>query len=267
MEQLYWIDDNFEQVNYIAQGAISKLWKLKDIDQEGIASKILIFGNAYKVADTDELPTEENERRDYQKLKDLFMEVCKKDDGPSIDRPIYKEKKALIQDPISYLYKQEVSGDLEAYKKMKGAWISEYLDDSNSDSYKKAAEEVDLLIERMEIKPDSVVGIDIALLHNDLKRLWDKHRILSMELCHQMLSNNIRCFMYSTEADDDILRKNWEEKYSFFYGNDEIKIYKRSDLMQKGNDDNVKEIEEMFEKKQKDEVQDNGKNNREDNLG
>ncbi|MDE7424684.1 MAG: hypothetical protein K2N51_13520 [Lachnospiraceae bacterium] len=261
MKQLYWIDDNFQQVNYIAQGAISKLWKLEDIDKEEIASKILIFGNAYKVADTDELPTEENEREVYQKLQDLFMEECQKHDGPSKDRPMYNEKKVLIQDPISYLYKREVSGDLEAYKKMKGAWISENLDDKNSENYEKAAREAGLLIERMKIKPASVVGIDIALLHDDLERLRQKRRILSMELCHQILSAHIRCFMYSTEADDDILRKNWEEMYGSFYDNEEIKIYKRSDLMQKGNDDIVKEIDQMFEKEQKDEVQDNGKDN------
>lgn len=268
MKQLYWIDDNFQQVNYIAQGAIAALWNLNDIDnQEGIASKMLIFGNAYKVADTDELPTEEKEREDYQKLNDFFVEACQEVDGPSMNRSIYNEKKALIQDPISYLYKQEVPDDLEAYKQMKGAWISENLSDIDSDDYAKAVNEANLLIERMEIKPGSVVGIDIALLHGDLQRLREKQRILSMELCHQILSNHIRCFMYSTEADDDILRRNWEEKYCFFYDDEEVKIYKRSQLMQKGNNDIVKEIEKMFEIKQKDEVQDNGKSNGKDNVG
>lgn len=261
MKQLYWIDDNFQQVKFIIQGAMSKLWKLKDIDKEGISSKVLIFGNAYKVADTDELPKEEKEREDYQSLQDLFQEKCQEDDGPSKHRQVYNKKKVLIQDPIYYLYKQDEPGDLVAYRNMKGAWISENLDDKNSENYIKAAREADLLIKRMEIKPDSVVGIDIALLYDDLKRLRQKRRILSMELCYQMLSAHIRCFMYSTEADDDILRKNWEEMYGSLYGNEDIKIYKRSDLMQKGNDDIVKEIEQMFEKEQKDEVQDDGKDN------
>lgn len=261
MKQLYWIDDNFQQVKYIIQGAMSKLWKLKDINQEGIASKVLIFGNAYKVADTDDLPKEEKEREDYQTLQDLFQERCQEEDGPNRERPIYNKKKELIKDSIFYLYKQEEPGDLCKYTEMKKAWISENLDDKNSENYKKAAEQASLLIKRMKIKPDSVVGIDMALLYDDLDRLRQRRRILSMELCYQMLNRNIRCFMYSTEADDDILRKNWEEKYASFYGNEEIKIYKRSDLMQKGNDDIVKEIVQMFEKEQKDEVQDNGKDN------
>ena len=247
MKQLYWVDDNFQQVLYIAQGAISKFWKLNDIDEEGIASKVLIFGNAYKVADTDELPTEEDERKAYQKLFDLFLEGCMEQDGPSKERPMFKKRKPLIQDPVSFLYKSEASDDLEAYKKMKRAWISENLNDPNSDNFKNAAGEADLLIQRMGIDSDSVVGIDIALLHDDLERLQKKLRILSIELCHKILELKARCFMYSTEADDDILRNNWEEMYHSFYGDKDIKIYKRSDLMQKGNVDIVKEIEMMFE--------------------
>ena len=31
MKQIYWIDDNIEQMMYIIQGAVTKLWKIKYI--------------------------------------------------------------------------------------------------------------------------------------------------------------------------------------------------------------------------------------------
>lgn len=246
MKQLYWIDDNIQQMLYIIQGAITKFWKLDNEDVEGIASKVIIFGNACEVADKDEIPTEEDEKNAYVKLFDLFLEGCMKKDGPNVERPMYTAKKVLIQNPVHFLYKREVAEDLEAYKKMKCPWISGNLANSESADYMKATQEADLLIERMNIEPNSVVGIDIALFYGDLDRLREKKRILSMELCHKISEKKNRCFIYSSEADDDELRRNWEEVYKELYSAAPIKIYQRSDFMQKGKADIVKEVEEMF---------------------
>lgn len=248
MKKLYWIDDNIQQMLYIIQGAIMKFWKLNSVEDEGIASKIIVFGNACEVADIDQIPSEKEENKAYLKLFDLFLEGCMEEDGPDPERPTYNAKKNLIQEPVRYLYKQEAEHDLEAYKKMKESWILGDLGDSDDQNYQKAVREVELLIERMEIEPDSVVGIDMALLYDDFERLKNKKRILSMELFHRLSNNEgtSKCFIYSSEADVDEVRRNWEEVYRNFYGHTTIKIYQRMDFMQKGNADIVKEVEEMF---------------------
>ena len=248
MKKLYWIDDDIQQMLYIIQGAITKFWKLDNIEDEGISSKIIVFGNACEAADVDQIPSEDEEKKAYLKLFDLFLEGCMSEDGPNLERPTYKAKKELIQEPVRYLYKQEVEHDLEAYKKMKELWILGDLGNTDDENYKRASQQVEQLIERMEIEPNSVVGIDMALLYDDFERLKNKKRILSMELFHRLSNDKgtIKCFIYSSEADVDEVRRDWEEVYKDFYEDTTIKIYQRMDFMQKGNADIVKEVEEMF---------------------
>lgn len=246
MKQLYWIDDDFERMKHVVQGAIRKLWKLDNIDSEGIKSRILMFGDAYAQLDIDEIPTEEDERKAYVELLNLFLEECMDYDGPDTERPVYNARKEFIQDIISFLYKRQKTGDLEAYKKMKNSWVSEKLSISESEEYMNAQKEADLLIGRMHIEPGSVVGIDIRLLYGDLDRLRKGERILSMELCYKLSNQNMKCFMYSTDADDEKLVQNWEKMYLSLYNVGLVPIYKRNVLMQKGNTHILEEVEKMF---------------------
>lgn len=246
MKKLYWIDDDMQHMLYVVHGAIRKLWKLNDIASEGIESKMLMFGNEYALVDTDELPTEEDENSVFAELFNFFLEECMKYDGPVIERKTFYAKKELIKAPICFLYKSENTPDLEKYKTMKCSWISESLNVSESDNYKEAQKEAKELIERMNIELGSVAGIDIMLLHGDRERLCKKQRILSMELCHQLSSSGIKCFMYSTEADVEELVRNWEQTYTSLYNTELVQIYKREVLMQKGNTRIVEEIEKMF---------------------
>lgn len=248
MKRLYWIDDDILRMLYVAQGAIKKLWKLNDSTTEGISSKVIIFGNAFESVDKDEVPSEDEETKAFQELYGLFSEECMAFDGPNRERPIYNAKKTLIQDPVCYLFKKEVSGDLDAYRKMKKLWISGRLNPPDSDDYANAEKEVDLLVERMHIEPGSVVGIDIMLLYEDGVRLGEKKRILSMELYHKLSDNDISCFLYSSDAGVDELRQNWIQQYAALYGGKEVVIYQRKDVMQRGDTDIVEEIENMFER-------------------
>lgn len=240
MKQLYWIDDNFQQVSYIIQGALLKLWRLDNKETEGIASKIIICGNACEDADTDELPTLKERREAYNKIRLWFKEGCMFNDGPS-DRDIYNAKIELVKDPIGYPYDDSEQNDLDEYRKMKSVWISgnlEAADPAHDTDYKNAKEYAGLLADRMGIPQGSVVGIDIALLYDDLKRLHDKKRILSMELFHLFSDGGSKCFLYSTDADNQELMKNWKDLYDSLYAGtsvekSEIKIFKRSDFMQK----------------------------------
>lgn len=250
MKRLYWIDDDIQEMIYVAHGAIKKLWKLNDFNAEGISSKVLIFGNAFESTDKDEVPTKDEEAETFRELYQMFLEECMVFDGPDRERPVYNAKKILIQDPVCYLYKKEVSGDLDAYREMKKIWISGELD-SDTEDYEKAEKEADLLLERMCIEPESVVGIDIMLLFGDHDRLWKKKRILSMELYHKLSNKNIGCFLYSSDAWVEELRQNWLQQYTALYGDKNVVIYKRTEVMQKGDTNIVEEIEKMFEKVQK----------------
>lgn len=52
--------------------------------------------------------------------------------------------------------------------------------------------------------------------------------------------------MYSSEADDNELMQNWREVCEVLYQQKEVKIYQRSDFMQKRQSDVTAEIEAMF---------------------
>lgn len=228
------------------QGAIAKLWKLNDKDIEGIASKLIIFGNACEDADKDEPLSQEDENDAKRQLYDMFLELCAKADGPDSERPMYNAKKDLVRNKVSYLYKKENRDDIEKYRILKNTWILEDLSDGAGVEYTNASSATDELIQRMEIEEGNVVGIDIALLYGDLERLREKKRIISMELCYKLSNNHVRCFMYSSEADDDELMRNWQEVYKSLYQEAGVKIYQRSDFMQKGKVDVIAEIECMF---------------------
>lgn len=247
MRQVYWIDDNTEQMLYIMQGAIAKLWKIEEKNAEGIASKLIIFGNACDDADTDDILSQEDENGVKIKLEDLLKELCSRQDGPNKERTVYNARKKLIKDKVSFLYKKENPDDRHQYQNLKRAWITEDLEDGGSAEYKKASNEVDELIQRIKIEERNVVGIDIALLYGDMDRLRKKKRIISMELYNKLSDLKLSCFMYSSEADDDELMQNWRDAYQSFYQKLDVKIYQRSDFMQKGKVDVITEIEKLFE--------------------
>lgn len=52
--------------------------------------------------------------------------------------------------------------------------------------------------------------------------------------------------MYSSEADDYELMQNWSEICESLYQQKNVKIYQRSDFMQKSKIDITAEIEKMF---------------------
>ena len=246
MKQIYWIDDNIGQMLNIIQGAITKLWKIEEENAERIASNVIIFGNACDDSDTDEISSQEDENDTKERLDDMLQMLCARQDGPNEEKPVYNARKELIKDKVNFLYKKENPDDRNQYQNLKRAWITEKLKDSESDEYKTAVEEADKLIERMKIKQGNVVGIDISLLYGDMERLRKKERIISMELYNSLSTRGLKCFLYSSEADDDELMQNWREVCDSLYQQKDMKIYKRSDFMQKGKVNIITEIEAMF---------------------
>lgn len=246
MRQVYWIDDNIEQMMYIVQGAITKLWKTEDANAEGIASNVIIFGNAYNSADTDDILSQEDENETKMRLHDMLRKQCEKQDGPNKKKPVYNTRKELIKDKVNFLYKKEKPHDKEQYQNLKRAWITDELTNPEGTEYKEAVNEAKKLIERMKIEPKNVVGIDISLFYGDFDRLRNKKRIISMELYNILNENGLNCFMYSSEADDNELMQNWRDVCELLYQQKDVKIYQRSDFMQKEQSNVTAEIEAMF---------------------
>lgn len=243
---LYWIDDNIQQMFYIVQEAILKLWRLER--EDGISSKIIIFGNNCENGDSDELYSKEKEDEYWRELWIIYKEICQSYEGPNPKHPIFNKKKDLVEDAICFLFKKDNPGDLKAYGKIKTAWTRDALVDSSAGNYEKAKKEAAALLTRINIQENSVVGIDLSLLNGDVDRVKAGKRIISMELFHQLTEAGTKCFLYSTDADDEEFRGNWEKSYKKLYKDDStaITIYNRNDFMQKGSDTIVDTVEKMF---------------------
>ncbi len=246
---IYWIDDNTGKMNDVIHGIISKFWKL-DSNEEGIASKIIIFGNASLASGSEVLWTEAEEWKFYNKIFNYFKDQCTDIDGTNPSQETYNKNKELIKEPVQILYKQECSAEeKEFYQKTLEIWGKGELKDSGSEEYKKAQGLVRELITKMQIPTGAGVGIDLELINGDFRDNRVTKRILSMELYHQLKSSNYKCFLYSTEADYDSITKSWNEVYSRLYDTEsmsEIKIYIRNDMMKKGDDAALREIEKMM---------------------
>lgn len=247
---IYWIDDNTGKMNDVLHGIISKFWKL-NLNEAGIASKIIIFGNASLASGSTVLWTEEEEWKFYDKVFHYFKDQCTDIDATNPSIETYNKNKELIKGAVRILYKQECSAEeAKFYRDTLETWEKSELENSESEEYKKARDLVRKLIMKMQIPPGVGVGIDLELINGDFRDNMVTKRILSMELYHQLKSNNYKCFLYSTEADYDSITKSWNEVYSRLYDTEsmtEIKIYTRNDMMKKGDDAALREIEKMIQ--------------------
>lgn len=264
MGKIYWVDDDFTQMLYIIQGAISKLWRLKQQDAESVQSNIIIFGNAYFENDSDKLPSQKDEDDAYEDLINFFKECCMKVDGPNRDKPTYRNNVHLIENAVRFLFKDSNDEEKKAYNSIRKVWSGE---DEGSDieaeteteakekaKCESAKKQIEKLIKHMELKDGAVVGIDLLLLHGDYTRIKNKKRIISMELFNQLKQNNFACFLYSSETDDVDFTQKWKEIYNECYkpkGAEEdvindVKIYRRQDFLRKGSEDVVAEVERLL---------------------
>lgn len=257
MKQIYWIDDDFKQMLYIIQGAIAKLWKIKwqsnEEKEARIRSNIVIFGDAYLENDSDKLASKEDEDQASEQLSDFYMECCIKEDGPNPDKPTYRKNIDLVENVISYVFRNDIDGDREKYNDIKNVWSGKDSKNDKEERYTTAKKKVTELIPRMNIADGAVVGIDLLLLHGDFMRVKNGERIISMELFYQLRANNFKCFLYSSETDEIDFTEKWKKIYTELYmeknaseGENAVKIYRRQDFLRKGSEDVVEEVERLL---------------------
>lgn len=271
---LLWIDDSMELIMEVVQGAIIDSWKLGEENEEGMKTKILIWGDATLERNSMTLWERENEIRMNRKLHKLFLEACENVEGPTNGNETAKKNLHLIEGAIQILFKEEdTEEDRILYHAARKKWKEE-LDDERQlkeegkkseekepqkSNYEQAKEYVTKIIERMNInkaagagadsKEETIIGIDLELLSDDLERARDGKRIVSMEFYHQLREKQYPCFIYSSHADDNQLIDAWKNTYKQLY-NDEnpVTTYERSDFNKKGRENMISNIEATIKK-------------------
>ncbi len=256
MGKIYWVDDDFTQMLYIIQGAIAKLWRLKQTEKESVQSNIIIFGNAYFENDSDKLASQNDEDDAYEELSNFFKECCMKLDGPNREKPTYWNNVYLIENAVLFLFKDESDEDREEYNDIRKVWSGR--DEKNNieteSGYRDVKERVEKLIKRMKLTEGAVVGIDLLLLYGDFSRIKNGQRIISMELFNQLKERNFKCFLYSSETDEVDFTQKWKETYKELYRPSDdledvisdVKIYRRQDFLRKGSEEVVEEVERLL---------------------
>lgn len=248
-KKIYWIDDNIQQMLNIVYGIVSKFWNL-DSEEEGIAAKIIIFGNASITPGTKELWTELEEEEFIDNLYKIFKRKCRSVDATASENLTYKKNKALIEDSAKILFKKEIpEEEYEFYQKILRIWGKSDLEDANSGEYQSARKLVEQFIAKLEMEEESGVGIDLELIYGDIIENKVPKRILSMELYYQLKKQKYKCFLYSTRGDSEKVKNSWKEIYQKCYPDDEddnITIFSRTDMMEKGNDKVIDNIEQII---------------------
>lgn len=245
MKQIYWIDDNFLEMFFILQGAISKLWKLEEKEinsDERIRSVMLIFGDGDM--NREKLPSKEKEIENGLELRDFLMHYCFKLDGPDSSKPTFTHNAFLVENVVKYVLVAEDKDDVKLYRELKDYWC-----DNNDQSMETVEKQMLKLVDKMEIAEKSVVGIDLSLLYGDAERIKKREKVISMQL-YNLLKKTHRCFLYSAEAEKIEFTDNWTEIYHSNYEDIPIKIYNRKDFLKKGRIKIIEEIEKMFEEKE-----------------
>lgn len=264
---LLWIDDSMEYILEVIQGAIVDSWKLDKEDEEGMKTRIVIFGDACHEEDSTALWEKRDEMDMNGKLLNTFLEECENMEGPTDGNRTAEMNLNLIDNAIQILFKAEDSEeDRNLYYSVKKIWKKESDEEDtikDANSKKKESEtndsqqiknDVTKIIERMHIenntadksgsKEETVIGIDLALLSGDLERVRKNKKIISMEFYHQLKGKKYPCFIYSSNADDYQLIEAWKDTYQKLYNdNSPVPTYERSDFSRKSRENMIERIE------------------------
>lgn len=260
MKELYWIDDDFVQMKYIAQGVISKLWKLEQPASDGIRSKIIVFGNAYmedgRRWEWEKLPSQQDEDDANEEIDALYVECCYMLDGPNQEQPTYNANRELVQDAVLYLLKNDQEENKQKYVDILQTWTQTANNIQSGERNAKEIKQVQELIKQMNIAEGAAVGIDLSLLHGDIERIRNEQRVISMELYRQ-LKSAFKCFLYSAQAGEVSFSEKWKETFVKCYpeietSNEKIenlKIYERKDFLFKGSEDIASKLAHLFDER------------------
>ncbi len=235
MKTIYWINDNIQQTIGIMRKTFPTLWHLDKEDQEnegnekGVATKVVIFGNAFQQIPVVTLHSESEEIALQHKMEDLLFEKCQTLQGATWDTHYYQRKRKLIENSVNVIFKTQIKEDkkrekedLIFYQELCTLWQDEIEKGKISDKHKEKVREV---IERMNFPENACIGIDLVLLHGDIEKTKEEKCIISMELFHQ-LKQKYKCFLYSNLSFDAQFVEQWKANYEKVFGEqDDVEIY------------------------------------------
>lgn len=238
---VYWIDDSIRDVYHVVEGVFSQIWNFED---EGYKNQIIIFGNAYLENNLSEkLWTEKDEVKFSKQIHGFFSDQCRNLEIGGVREFSYDERKEFLDGVVTILFKENAN-NLNFYDEIKKIWMDDCSADLQEDNMSKESN-VSQLITLMNIKDDSIVGIDISLLKGDFKKVQEgKGNLICLELFYQLKRKGMRCFLYSNDASDQF-NSLVSKIYKDLYGEEddiENNIVARSDLMKKGNTSIILEI-------------------------
>lgn len=258
---LLWIDDSMELILEVIHGLIVDSWKLNEENEEGMRTRILIFGDAGLERNSEALWSQADEKEMNLKLLDLFLEKCENVEGPTSGNETAERNWHLVDKAIQILFKKEDSDeDLNLYHATKAIWKEESdkaLSKDEKSGYEQAKKYVTQIIERMHIaqaaeadgtaggeEAGTIIGIDLELLAGDIERAKSGKRIISMEFFNQLREKQYPCFIYSSHADDKQLIDAWTCAYRELYQDERpVTTYERSSFSKKGRDHMLSQIE------------------------
>ncbi len=234
---IYWVDDNPYVIMNIVEGVFSKLWNLDG--EEGIETHIRIFGNEGQEAKGLGLWDKNDEKEFQTAIMQRFEQLCSNADKLG-EKNVFQKKSGLICDNIIMMYKfpeNEIEKkEIEEYRKFCNIWQNSSSEKIGENIYitDEARLCAEKLLKKMNIVEGACVGLDLALLQGDIKKVKDDGKpILSMELYH-MIKQQHECFLYSRYMFDKSFIESWKKVYEKIYGDKELPIiHKRCELFAK----------------------------------
>ena len=240
---VHWIDDCSGQIFNIAAGAMSFLW------DEGVISKIYLFGDGNWQDGATTSPSEYNEKNLNKTLTQIFRAACIEHDRVRwhSEGTTYRERRDYISvdkdnglativrviqsssedSPVSALMK--VWSDPEKLKTLKTECDNASI---NQEKLKEKGFGIDALMDQIKLSEGDAIALDVLLMRHDSDRIT-KQRLpsISMAIYDWCQSNSRNCYVYSHYSFDDELVNAWKSVYREVFSSNEPKtIYMENHL-------------------------------------
>jgi hypothetical protein len=224
MKKIIWIDDNVSKMRIVAENLFPKLWEIN------VSSQVIFVGDDCKENGLNIKITDKVEYRLKNDISDYFELFCaanSSDEKPPMK--VWEDKKELLPEPLFFQIYNEKNDKFEAIKKK----IEEIKEES--------------------INQKLCIGLDIRLFKRDKKH---EYETMAMKLFYYYsLNPEYGVFLYSTFAEEDDVKNDWEKKFKEYHSdfNKDICIFPRDKLIDPGDEDKNKELStflDLFRDKQ-----------------
>ena len=223
---VHWIDDCSGQIFNIAAGAMSFLW------DEGILSRVYLFGDGNWQEGATTSPNEYNEKNLNKTLTQIFRAACVEhdrikwcsegttyrercdyisvDEGNGLATIVRVIQSSPEESLVSALMK--AWSDPENLKTLKTDCGNTSL---NQEKLKEKGFGIDALMEQVVFSEGDAIALDVLLMKHDFDRITKQELpSISMAIYDWCQSNRRKCYVYSHYSFDDELMDAWKKIYA-----------------------------------------------------